>query len=288
MARIQERRRKWLEQALVQRTLTATVLLAGFVAALFWLPRPVFIVLLAGVVVLAGIEWARLCALSATTGRIYAVAMAVGFGTLAWTAQFPSSTQPRWLGVLFAGAMLFWIVAAPAWMALGVRSDARRLLVIAGPVVVLPGALALAMLNPGLVLGALALVWIADSAAYFAGRRFGRHKLAPAISPGKTWEGVAGGLLGVQVYAIICGLTIPALGSRLEHAAAWLLYLGGGGLLCVVSIIGDLFESAVKRQASVKDSGALLPGHGGVLDRVDSAVAVLPVVALIAFIDATS
>ncbi|KPK06008.1 MAG: phosphatidate cytidylyltransferase, partial [Betaproteobacteria bacterium SG8_39] len=134
----------------------------------------------------------------------------------------------------------------------------------------------------------LALVWIADSAAYFAGRRLGRHKLAPAISPGKTWEGVVGGLAGVQVYAIICASTIPALASRLEGGAAWLLYLSGGGLLCAVSIVGDLFESAVKRQASVKDSGTLLPGHGGVLDRIDSALAVLPVVALLAFIDASS
>ena len=287
MAPIQHRR-KWFEQTLVQRALTAAILLAGFVAALIWLPRPIFAVLVAGVVVLSGLEWARLCGLSTTAGRVYAVAMVAAFGVLVWARPSASSADPQWLGALLAGATLFWIVAAPAWMAHGVRTRARRLLAAAGPVVLLPGALALVLLPAGLVLGGLALVWLADSAAYFAGRSLGRRKLAPVISPGKTWEGVVGGLLAVQVYAIICALTIPALQSRLESGAAWLLYLGGGGLLCVVSIIGDLFESAVKRQASVKDSGTLLPGHGGVLDRIDSAVAVLPVIALIAYIDASS
>jgi len=122
--------------------------------------------------------------------------------------------------------------------------------------------------------------WIADSAAYFAGRALGRRKLAPRTSPGKTWEGAVGGLLGVEVYVIICALTIPAIATRLEEGEGWFLYLAGSAVLCIVSIIGDLFESAVKRQASVKDSGTLLPGHGGVLDRIDSAVAALPVAAL--------
>jgi len=128
-----------------------------------------------------------------------------------------------------------------------------------------------------------AVIFAGDTAALYAGTLWGRHKLCPAISPGKTWEGVAGGLLGVQVYAIICAFLIPALESRLEGGVQWLLYLGGMGLLCAASIVGDLFESAMKRQASVKDSGTLLPGHGGMLDRIDSAVAALPVAALIAY-----
>jgi len=132
-----------------------------------------------------------------------------------------------------------------------------------------------------LVLGVLALTWVADSTAYLVGRACGRRKLAPAISPGKTWEGAIGGLLGVLVYAIICGSTIPVLKAHLEGNGAWLLYVGAGVLLCVVGVVGDLFESAVKRQASVKDSGTLLPGHGGLLDRIDSAVSVLPVAVLI-------
>jgi len=280
--------RKWLDPALIQRALTAAVLLAGFLAALLWLPRPIFAVLVAGVVALAALEWGRLCGLSKTVGHGYAVAMTCGFGALVWAAQSTAWTHQRWLGALFAAATLFWVAAVPVWMAYGVRAGMPRRLASVGVPALLPGALAMVLLPATLVLAALALVWIADSAAYFAGRRLGRHKLAPAISPGKTWEGVVGGLAGVQVYAIICASTIPALASRLEGGAAWLLYLSGGGLLCAVSIVGDLFESAVKRQASVKDSGTLLPGHGGVLDRIDSALAVLPVVALLAFIDASS
>ena len=280
-------RRKWLERSLVQRVLTAVALLAGFLAALLWLPRAVFALLAAGVVGLAALEWGRLCALPMTARGVYAAALVCGFGALTWLAQSAVWPGQRWVGVLFAAASLFWIVAAPAWMVYGVRAGAPRLLAGAGLPVLLPGALALVLLPPGLVFGVLALVWIADSAAYFTGRKLGRRKLAPAISPGKTWEGVLGGLLGVLVYAIICGHTIPALESRLEGPAAWLLYLSGGGLLCVVSVIGDLFESAMKRQAGVKDSGTLLPGHGGVLDRVDSALAVLPVVALLFFLDAS-
>lgn len=280
--------RKWLEASLVQRVLTAVALLAGFLAVLLWLPRALLALLAAGVIGLAALEWGRLCALSNTARQRYAVALVCGFGALTWLAQSGAWTGQLWIGVLFAAASLFWSVAAPVWMAYGVRAGAPHVLAGAGLMVLLPGALALVLLPSGLVLGVLALVWIADSAAYFTGRSLGRHKLAPTISPGKTWEGVVGGLLGALVYAIICGYTIPALESRLEGGAAWLLYLSGGGLLCVVSIIGDLFESAMKRQASVKDSGTLLPGHGGVLDRIDSAVAALPVVALLVFVDAAA
>jgi phosphatidate cytidylyltransferase len=123
------------------------------------------------------------------------------------------------------------------------------------------------------VLGVLALVSIADSAAYFTGRAVGRRKLAPSISPGKTWEGAAGGLAGALAYAIICGAFIEDL-----H---WAPYVVAAALVSVLGIVGDLFESAAKRQAGVKDSGTLLPGHGGVLDRIDSAVAALPLAALL-------
>ena len=119
----------------------------------------------------------------------------------------------------------------------------------------------------------LALTSIADSAAYFVGRAWGRHKLAPSISPGKSWEGAAAGLVAGLAYAIIC--------AALLGQAAWAPWLGGAALLVVMSIVGDLFESAAKRQAEVKDSGSLLPGHGGVLDRIDSATATLPLAALL-------
>jgi phosphatidate cytidylyltransferase len=152
----------------------------------------------------------------------------------------------------------------------------RLLLLAAGLVVLVPAALAMVALAPAEALLVLAVVWIADTAAYLVGRRWGRHKLAPAISPGKTWEGAAGGLIGAAAYAMILSILFAGIqGTRMA------VFLGAAALLVVVSILGDLFESAAKRQAGVKDSGTLLPGHGGMLDRIDSATAVLPLAALI-------
>jgi phosphatidate cytidylyltransferase len=139
--------------------------------------------------------------------------------------------------------------------------------------VLVPAGLAMVSLRPAEVLLVIGLVSIADTAAYFAGRAWGRHKLAPAISPGKSWEGAAAGLVAGLAYAIIC--------TAVFREAAWGAYVAGAALLVVMSIFGDLFESAAKRQAAVKDSGSLLPGHGGVLDRIDSATATLPLAAFL-------
>jgi len=116
--------------------------------------------------------------------------------------------------------------------------------------------------------------------AYFAGNAFGRRRLAPSISPGKTWEGVAGAVGACLIYAIICALPGAPLGPYVQ-GATWAVYLAGAALLCGLSIVGDLFESALKRRAGAKDSGALLPGHGGVLDRIDSVMPILPIAAML-------
>ena len=149
---------------------------------------------------------------------------------------------------------------------------------LAGVVVLFPTWLALVQLRvagPGVLLALLAVVWMADVAAYFSGKAFGRHKLAPSISPGKTWEGAIGAGVGVALY----GLAVRA-GVAYEPVAVhfWIL-----GLLTVtaISIVGDLFESMLKRQAGIKDSSNVLPGHGGVLDRIDSLTSTLPVVTLL-------
>ena len=246
------------------RVATAAVLIAALLAALFLLPRPWLAALLVAVCGLAGFEWARLCRLGGASAWAYAAAMAFGLVVLYNTEPW----QP-----FFATAAGFWIVAVPLWMWRGVAAHHSRALALAGFVVVLPAALAMATLPPLQVLLVLGLVWIADTAAFFAGRAWGRHKLAPSISPGKTREGAAGGLIGALAYAIICGALVEGI--------SWLPYLAAAALVAVLSIVGDLFESAVKRQAGVKDSGALLPGHGGILDRVDSATATLPLAALI-------
>src|SRR5262249_46458483 len=134
--------------------------------------------------------------------------------------------------------------------------------------------------HPALLLAVLGAVWISDSAAYFVGRRFGKRKLAPSISPGKTWEGVAGALVAVVLYALAWA-ALGKPGNRLLGGPLGVLALAAAlAGLAVVGIIGDLFESLIKRQAGVKDSGTLLPGHGGILDRIDAPVAMLPLAVL--------
>lgn len=134
------------------------------------------------------------------------------------------------------------------------------------------------------LISAMAIVWVADIGAYFAGRAFGRRKLAPGISPGKSWEGVAGGWLAVLLLA---GVTtqIPAMAdsftAMLQVRYGWPLWFVLMSLLVAASVVGDLFESLMKRRAGVKDSSALLPGHGGVLDRIDALVPVMPLAFLI-------
>ena len=174
---------------------------------------------------------------------------------------------------IFVTAALFWIVLAPLWMWRGVRPTQATWLGAAGFAVLVPAGLAMTALGPLEVLLVLVLVWIADTAAYFVGRAWGKRRLAPAISPGKTWEGAIGGLIGAALYAIII--------AYFTERGAWLALVATALLLGMVSIVGDLFESAVKRQAGVKDSGTLLPGHGGILDRIDSATATLPLAALV-------
>ncbi|HEX7054139.1 MAG TPA: phosphatidate cytidylyltransferase [Burkholderiales bacterium] len=255
-----------MNAALAARLATAAALIAGLLVALFWLPRGAFAALLALLVAGAAHEWARLCALRGARAWLYAAAAALAFVAL----LLGPAGAPR---AAFALAALFWLVGAPLWLARGVPASAAAPLLAAGWVVLLPAALAMTGLAPQRLLAVLVLVWIADSAAYFVGRAWGRRKLAPSISPGKTWEGALGGVAGALVWAIIC--------RGVFEDAAWPAYLAAAGLLAAASIVGDLFESAVKRRAGVKDSGALLPGHGGILDRIDSATAVLPLAALL-------
>ncbi len=213
---------------------------------------------------LAGLEWARLCRLDAPGAWIFSAMLPAVF----LLAGYLGLEQE-----LFLVAAAWWLALAPAWMWRGVRPGQRTALGAAGFAVLVPAGLAMLSLGPQEVLVVLILVWIADTAAYFVGRAWGRRKLAPAISPGKTWEGAAGGLIGALAYAIIGGFWIQGI--------AWAPLVAAVALLAMVSIVGDLFESAAKRQAGVKDSGGLLPGHGGILDRIDSATAALPLAALL-------
>jgi len=263
-------------EGLLRRVLTAAALLAVFLGALLLLDRRLFALLVAGVLVLAGQEWGRLAGLGARAALLFGVAVGMLVGAAAWLPD----PGPAWRDPLLSTGAVFWLLLVPAWLRRGVGRSGRAVLVAAGFLALTLAGFAALSLSPSHLLIVLGLAWVADTAAYFAGNAFGRRRLAPSISPGKTWEGVAGAVGACLIYAIICALPGAPLGPHVQ-GATWAIYLAGAALLCGVSIVGDLFESALKRRAGAKDSGALLPGHGGILDRIDSVMPTLPIAALL-------
>lgn len=262
----------------LHRVLTAAVLLPLFIAGLFFLPGQWWAVTLFPLMLAGGWEWANLAGFSRSGRWAFCAVLLVTAPVLLLTGDF---LQWPVLGraALWVSAG-FWLLIAPVWLRYGWRPRAPLLFATTGWILLVPTWLALVRLQerPWLLLAVLGIIWIADSAAYFAGHAWGRHKLAPAISPGKTWEGVAGAAVAVAVYhAAVWHFGFAPLEPDLGVAAAVLV-----AVLFPLSIIGDLFESLIKRQAGVKDSGKLLPGHGGVLDRIDALTSTLPLAALVA------
>lgn len=260
------------------RILTALLLAPPFIAGVLLLP-PLYLALLFGVVVLiAAWEWSALCGIGALSGRwIFVIAIAAAMVLLRL------GMAEHWLPPVLALLVLWWLaVAVRLFRVRSIQGDqgvmpwrfASAVPVLLGAWLSLVHLHAASASGPVLLLFLLVLIWTADSAAYFSGKRWGRTKLAPALSPGKTWEGVYGALAGAGVAGL--GLAW-GLGLSLGAAVAAVL-------LCVltaaVSVVGDLYESLIKRQRGVKDSGHLLPGHGGVLDRIDSLMAAAPVFTL--------
>lgn len=262
-----------------QRVLTALILAPLAIAAVLYLPSSVFMALIA-ILLMAGIwEWGLLAGLKRSSHRALVVAInAVLLAALAWG---------NWAGIahdLVMVGLIWWTVAAlwltrPDFGRERNRGNAMIKLGI-GTLLVVPAWCGTALLHagqpngPAWLLYALMLVWAADTFAYFVGSRIGGPKLAPSISPGKTWAGFCGGLAGVLLVATAA---MPLLGVDWSH---WLAMAGLALFTGLVSVLGDLFESLMKRQAGAKDSGDLLPGHGGALDRLDSLVAAIPVFAL--------
>lgn len=265
---------------LKQRIITATILLLIFLAALFMLPAMGWAALVALMVMQGASEWTRLAGMQGRQATIYWILTLIAFIAIIWMSTNLSPQQYLLSQLLIYGlSVVFWVLIVPAWLMIGWKPRNPWLMGMVGWLLLLPTGLAMLDLraeNPWWLLAVMGLVWMADISAYFAGRKFGKNKLAPSISPGKTWEGVAGALLGVAVYVVVALLMTgePRYYALIPHAivAAW--WWAG------LAIIGDLFESAVKRQAGVKDSGALLPGHGGLLDRIDALTSTLPLAAL--------
>ena len=256
---------------LSHRLLTVSVLLPIFLAALFGLPQRAWGALMLSVVLLAAFEWARLAALRENARIVFILAVAMGCVAMAFTDAETAGI------VLLAIGVVFWLGAVPLWLSGKLAATPNRI-ALAGFIVLVCAWYALYLLqaSPGRLLALLAIVWIADTAAYFVGRRFGKRKLAPRISPGKTWEGVMGAAAAVGVYYALLWLAIAPDFLGGNRSADLVLVIA----VAVLSIEGDLFESWMKRRAGVKDSGALLPGHGGILDRIDGVVAILPLAAL--------
>jgi phosphatidate cytidylyltransferase len=272
------------------RILTALVLIPLTIAALFFLPPREWAAITLVIVALASSEWAGLIGYRKPSGLLLVAGILLVGACLLftrWSGFDADGGWPEALVVSICGAAtLFWVLIAPAWLYFGWRIESQIVLTVVGWLALIATWVAVVQLqarSPALLLALMAIVWVADTAAYFAGRRFGKRKLAPAISPGKTWEGVYGALIAVAVYALAllpfaedAGYSAPIVPTSVIAWIALVLALAG------LSIVGDLFESQLKRNRGVKDSGKLLPGHGGVLDRIDALLAALPPAALIA------
>ncbi len=268
------------------RVITALVLLAVLLPILFLLP-PVYIGAFFLVALLtAAWEWSRLL----TPGAAKAAYLYALF-CLAIILFLLGMQNVAWQFALLILAVIFWLFIAPFILAKGMNlslSKLRPFYVVLGLIILPATWFALVFLRElGLVLllTTMALVWIADIGAYFVGKAFGKHKLAVQISPGKSIEGAIGGLVLCYVYALVCVVYLP---FEMTLFGAWAIRFGWVPMFLMVtlltafSIFGDLFESQLKRLAGVKDSSHLLPGHGGVLDRVDALIPAMPIAALLA------
>jgi phosphatidate cytidylyltransferase len=258
------------------RVITALLLVAGLALILFGLPPVAAVLTFAAIAALAAWEWGGLMRQDQPARVMYAFVLLL----FCWQLTVAA---PQLVPILLAVSTGFWILVVPLWFRFKWTLAGNDFFgYLLGALVILPtwaAMVALHAVSTWLMLAVMALVWVADISAYFAGRAFGKHKLAVTISPGKTWEGVAGAVVGVLIYGGIV-LTFSPLQGRLALPLMVLLLI----LLTAVSVMGDLFESLLKRQAGIKDSSNLLPGHGGVLDRIDALTSTLPVAALILFL----
>jgi len=253
-----------------ERILTAMVAAALILLVLFVFPAPATRAVIAAVILAAAWEWAKFLSLTGAAARLcYVAAIGAVLAVVTWVTPSPGATAI----ILKIG--LVWWFAALIWVFFYPTPIAKPVGWICGALVLVPAYIALVelySLEPTALLFALIIIWAADSGAYFAGKRFGRVKLAPNISPGKTWEGVIGGLVAVVLVLVIARL----YWVNIDIAVVVPFCLA----VATLSIVGDLTVSMFKRNAGLKDSGRVFPGHGGVLDRIDSVTAAAPLFAL--------
>ena len=263
------------------RVLTALVMLPIALLILFVLPEDAFAMCVGLIVLVGAWEWIRL---SGLVSQVITWALLVIFaGVLIWSYLLPTVYVPMLLGI----GCIFWIGAAAMVMMYPKSKEqvgGKRMKLGFGLLVLIPAYVALLYLRrheAHLLLIALlvTIIWAADVGAYFVGRQFGTTKLAPNVSPGKSWAGLFGGM----IVALAVGMLGASIGEPADHLfspIAWSVLIGIVAMTVLFSVLGDLFESLIKREQGVKDSSSLLPGHGGVMDRIDSLTAATPVFAL--------
>ena len=256
-----------------QRVRTALILIPLVIASVLYLPTEALASVFALAVAIAAVEWAHLAGVAQKSRcYLYALALLVILALLLVTGWVS-----RWQLPMAAAASLWWLlVTLMLWRyrpgQSAVAGTALKLLF--GVIVLVPAWAALVALHgqaqgPLLVIYLMVLIWVADSAAYFSGRRWGQVKLAPAVSPGKTREGVYGALVGAALCGLLLGVAYPGIAPLVALVLISVV-------VALVSVVGDLLESLMKRQSGIKDSGQLLPGHGGMFDRIDSLTAAAP------------
>ena len=276
------------------RFLAALVMGPAAILAVLFLPTP-WMMVLAAVLFLAGLwEWFKLADVEDTLTRTFLLAANLLLMVmLVWGSRTERGGSLALFHLMILVGLGWWLLAA-LWLrfpTFGSHHEgwARAIKLAAGTLAVVPAWCALAVIHGdpadaatvGIIprnhlwlLTALMMIWMADTGAYFAGRKFGRHKLSPRISPNKTVEGLIGGAVAAMVFGLIFAMIAGASTAQLPWVALTAL------ITVIASVVGDLFESLLKRHAGAKDSSDLIPGHGGILDRVDSVLAALPVFAI--------
>ncbi len=262
-----------MDEALKQRVITGAILIIAVLLGVTLLPNTFFsIVALIAFVSLGGWEWARMvgCDDDKSRGIFVTILLLVSIIPILWH-------DSRWIfiavGVIAWGVAL--VLLATYEQGMSLYKNNKWILRIAAFLVLIPAWSALVILHqqrPALVLYLIFLVAIADSGAYFTGKAMGKNKLAPELSPGKTREGMLGGLVGAVIWSV--------LGAWYLGISDWFYFIFLSLAVAILSVAGDLFESLIKREAGKKDSGNILPGHGGILDRVDGLIATLPLFTL--------
>ncbi len=268
---------------LKQRIITAVGMALLFLAMLFLLPGIGFAIVVIPLVMMAAWEWSKLIKIKSTASRVmYLLALAFILTGLGLWVDLPNSFQPQRAQTIMLGAVTLWAVIflwVQGYPSSSILWSPRPVLGVLGLLLLgftwlsVVSILASDYAQWGLLVGVIIVV-LADVGGFVAGKLFGKYKLAPLVSPGKTWEGFLGGMI-FQLLLIV-GLAVY-LPSEISVFKLSLLVFP----VALYSVVGDLFESMVKRNSGVKDSGALLPGHGGVLDRIDGIMAALPLYALV-------